>query len=502
MQEPVFETIKINRRQKNITERIEIFKDVELESEEIKKVISLNAWATAHDSQVEGDKLKVNGKIVFYLCYENTQGEIEKKEFNQEICEYIQKEDICSVCTYDVSFFVDKESIEIFEGKARLSTIITILAEGTITEEINAVSEGDGLIVNKKQMDLLVAKGQKKTSYPIEEEFELNYPVKQVVSQKVVASVTSVQAGVGCIIVDGEVILSALLLQNIEKSDIMRESKIFPFRLEIECDDAMPTMLAEAKVKVKSFKTDIAVDGDNGKSSVNLTVVLFGEGQVYEEKQVLFTVDAFNLTENIESTYCTCETCMPSSVCSQTRTVSGRADMKDLTAGIRLMSCGNEKAEILSVENDNLGIRVIGTVTAKAYFRDVEGKNFAVKLEIPFEEMLDCDVKPNTSFDVYVCIKNISARLVSLAETEIEAKLTFSVYSNQKQSLKYLKEIKACGEKCICDSAISVYIAMENEELWSLAKRLNVMPEVLVETNKDLKFPLTGKERIVVYRQK
>ena len=36
----------------------------------------------------------------------------------------------------------------------------------------------------------------------------------------------------------------------------------------------------------------------------------------------------------------------------------------------------------------------------------------------------------------------------------------------------------------------------------ALAKRLNVCPKSLVETNSDLQFPLTGKERIVVYRRK
>ena len=44
--------------------------------------------------------------------------------------------------------------------------------------------------------------------------------------------------------------------------------------------------------------------------------------------------------------------------------------------------------------------------------------------------------------------------------------------------------------------------ALENEDLWGLAKRLGQYPEALLETNPDLQFPLTGKERIVVYRQK
>ena len=51
-------------------------------------------------------------------------------------------------------------------------------------------------------------------------------------------------------------------------------------------------------------------------------------------------------------------------------------------------------------------------------------------------------------------------------------------------------------------AAISVYIPLEGEGLFSLAKRLNVSPESLVNTNRELNFPLSGKERIVIYRQK
>ena len=58
------------------------------------------------------------------------------------------------------------------------------------------------------------------------------------------------------------------------------------------------------------------------------------------------------------------------------------------------------------------------------------------------------------------------------------------------------------GDKKTEDSAISVYIPREGEELWSLAKRLNATPESIMSANKDLQFPLTGKERIAVYRQK
>ena len=83
---------------------------------------------------------------------------------------------------------------------------------------------------------------------------------------------------------------------------------------------------------------------------------------------------------------------------------------------------------------------------------------------------------------------------------EFESELFFTVYPSKKCSHKVIKNVSVLEEKVINDSAITVYIAQEGDELWSLAKRLNVCPEQLIETNSELQFPLTGKERIVVYR--
>ena len=77
-----------------------------------------------------------------------------------------------------------------------------------------------------------------------------------------------------------------------------------------------------------------------------------------------------------------------------------------------------------------------------------------------------------------------------------------SVYPSKKEACEVISQLKILAEKEIENCAISVYIPTVGEDLWSLAKRLNTCPEALVATNKDLQFPLTGRERIVIYRQK
>ena len=135
-------------------------------------------------------------------------------------------------------------------------------------------------------------------------------------------------------------------------------------------------------------------------------------------------------------------------------------------------------------------------------FKDTDGKIFSRKLESPFEASTQIAGVCDYDYTVRALAGMARVRLLSDTQIEISAKLSFTVYPFEKCNVSLIKEVKSLGAKPIEKHAISVYIPCEGEELWSLAKRLNVCPEVLCETNKDLQFPLTGKERILIYRQK
>jgi hypothetical protein len=107
----------------------------------------------------------------------------------------------------------------------------------------------------------------------------------------------------------------------------------------------------------------------------------------------------------------------------------------------------------------------------------------------------------NEPIEIRLYCENGTAKL-SYTEAEIGADLILFVKSVKKGKIKYLKELVLTSEKTAVNSAISVYIAKKDEDLWSLSKRLNVTPEELSVTNPELSFPLTGKERIIIFRGK
>ena len=80
--------------------------------------------------------------------------------------------------------------------------------------------------------------------------------------------------------------------------------------------------------------------------------------------------------------------------------------------------------------------------------------------------------------------------------------LKITAGDGEEKRVRYVAD--ACGgaEKTRPTSAVSVFIPEAGDGLWETAKRLSEDPEVIEKSNPDLNFPLSGSERIVIFRAK
>ena len=500
MVEPVFEKLNFNQRVGELKEQIKVDCKTQISSESVSGVLAVSPWVTADVSEVFGEKVKYGGKVIFYISYLDADGNLRKCECGSEfIGELVGAEEDAKV---HLSAEIDKVETDGSGANLAISSFITIKAELSGVSEVSALVGGESLIIKEQEMNLLKGMGARRGVYPIEEEFELNYPVKEVLYHRADAVITAVQCGVGSIIVDGETLLSLVLLQKTDKNDIIRENRIIPFRMEIECEEAMPTMQATARVKEKSFKTDIAVDDDAGKSIVSVDVSLMFEGQAFSSENVILAADAFSTENDVELVKDDCKFYKTCDLRGYSVTVGGRAEISELPVGATVLAVGNEKVSVLSTCCGESGITVTGVLSGTVFLRDADGKVFTRKPEVPFEKVLEGEFNCDTEITVVAKATKANAKIVALTQTDLEADVYFTVYPEERCAQRVVKEIKVLGEKQAPTAAISVYIPTEGEELWSLSKRLNVCPDALIATNKDLNFPLSGKERIVIYRQK
>lgn len=499
--EPIYEDINLIQRKSTIKERIKVECKTDVASDGVRKILSVTARATINKVETTLKEILYEGRVNYFICYLGDDGYISKCECAEVFKGSIknQNQEGCRAVVFPT---VEKTEADI--SGVRLAVTGYVLLETEVTEcnRVKALTGGNNLITDGREISVLKSYGLRESLVPVEEQFDLPYVVEDVLGQRAEPVVTAVQCGVGTIIVDGEILLSAILLQNKEKNDIIRENKILPFRAEIECEDAMPSMSAVAFARDKSFKTDLSVDTQNGNSTVNATVVLALCGEAYSNENLTIAVDAFNEKEKVDIDRETYSFVKPCDVKSQSKDVTVTINTDQLPVGTTLVACMGEKAEITDTTCSQDGLMVTGVITMTAFFRDVDGKIFTRKAEGQFETMLDCLCDTECDYSMRPFAHKFKLRLVSDTQLEGTGEVFFSAYPYQRCNIGVVRAIKSAGDKPNNNHAISVYIPCEGEELWSLAKRLNVSPEKLISANPDLQFPLSGKERIVVYRQK
>lgn len=499
--EPKFENLTLSQTALELTDKIKAQARTEISTDDISKILNVNAISYVEKKEVSDGKIEYNGKVVFFVCYQTTDGEILKSECKTEFSGQIKDDKITKSCKVVLSSEVEKTEADASGVKLQLSANLLVNGEAHDCMELKVASNGENLICDCQEKEYLSGLGIKESIYPIEEEFEFNCVVKEVLSQRAQAVVTACQCGVDCIIVDGEVYLSAILLQKGEKTDIIRKNEKIPFRAEIECEEAMPSFNATAKASVKSLKTDISVDQDKNLSVVNCSILLQLEGEAVTTKNVTVIKDAFSLDREIKlikDEYSYFQHLEPR---TESVKVSGVSIVSELPVGAVCLACGGERFELASSSISDKGLKITGVLLMTGYFSDGEDKIFTRKMETPIEIDLD-NLNIDGDFKVKCVAVLPSVKILSLTETEINSTVMLTVYPKQLKNLDYVKDVVDAGEKKVNNFAISVYIPTEGEELWSLSKRLNVSPEELERTNPELQFPLNGSERIVIYRQK
>lgn len=499
--QPVFENIRIRAEKGSFSEKIKVDCKTDVESSSVAEAIGVTARVLRGECSCEDGKIVYAGKAVFYFFYENADGNLCKRECSEDFEGSITAENVSPDCVCDAEFITERAEINGSGIKISLSANVIIKAEVSCYEEVEALSGGSGMFVKATETSVPKSYGVKKTTLPVEQQFSFDYPVKEVLCHRADAVVTAVQCGVGCIIADGEIYCSAMVLQKDGKSGIIREDVTIPFRAEIDCEEAMPVANARAEASVGTFKTDITVDAENGKSEVLISVGLRISGEAFGNEEVSLVDDAFCLKNELElSSECRDVRYVEGLFCEK-YAVTGRAGISEVPSASKVVAVCGERAEIISLSTEDDKVVVDGVLSATVFLLTEEGKMLSIKADAPFNTHLEtqCGSKMQK---VSVLAENARARLISLTELEIEADMIFCSQCVDKKTIKCIRSVGEGCEKPVCDSAISIFIPIEGEDLWSISKRLGADPEKLTETNPDLSFPLTGRERIAVYRQR
>ena len=496
--EPVFGKLSAKEKAGEVVRQVKIECKTDVSANAVERVLNDSVCAAVSLGDVVQGRAEFVGKSTFFICYTEKDG-VKKCECGAEIKDSFASEMISEGDFIKLSWETDKIETDLSGLKMTVSAYLTVKGEVYKNNEYSALTGGEGVYCNLTDVKTVKPCKAVLSSYQTEEEFDLNFAVAEVLAHRAEVCLTQVQCGVGTVIVDGEIYLTEILLQSGDKRDIIRENKVIPFRAEAECEDAMPQTSATCRAYVKSLKTDVSVDEEKNVSILTAQISLELCGEAYTVGEENFAVDAFSTENELSLVKTRVDFTAESAPNAAFAKISGRANVDDIGTA-RVVAAIDEKAEVVSTTFSEKGITVSGVLTVNALFVSEEGNLFTRKAEVPFETVLNGATGGEK--ETVVAIKSATVKLITLTEIECEAEAVFTVYDKTVYSAEIISALEAGEPKAVQTAAISVYLPLAGEGLWELSKRLNVCPETLIETNSELQFPLTGKERIVVYRQK
>ena len=256
---------------------------------------------------------------------------------------------------------------------------------------------------------------------------------------------------------------------------------------------ATPHLKSYANASVSKCMFKVVVDEEKNSSTVVFGCDLDVSACVYESKTLMLPRDVYSVTNEISIKKDVVQLSCPVACFSSSERVMGVTDV-EIDDNADVVCVIAERIEGLSeiAENQN----VVGSVCATVIFQDENGKLYGKEASLPFDVSLN--VRPDGNYTVKAVIEGFNYRARSSVDFEAVIRFCFTEYSNQ--SFDAITGLEIGDEKVENSNAISVYVASKNDTLWDVCKHLGVSAEVISELNPEVSFPLTGNERLIVYR--
>lgn len=222
-------------------------------------------------------------------------------------------------------------------------------------------------------------------------------------------------------------------------------------------------------------------------------------GTAYVESKMKYVSDAYScksevelLREELEEEYLY-DVLRFSERVSGVAVYNGKVDFSDSLKCVLLPSASAE-----CVKGDS-GENVEGALSAVIASSAADGSNRGIEITLPFSLPVKINSPGRREVSVMVC--GLFVRQRREGEIEAEATLKIAVKIYKIQSFKYISDVTEGDAIEENPHAFSVYMPAKGEGLWETAKRLKKTPEEVEKSNPELKFPLKGGERIIIYRK-
>jgi len=454
------------------------------EGKQIKKVVCTKAMPKMMYSEKSEGAISFSGKTAYQVMYQTEEGEL-ASVFSE--IEWQDKIDYLGNDTYFLCPRIVENTITGFSSsEVQISSLIEVNIYAIDSNKVaSVVNLTPDYVTKQRNVEYQKLVNSINQTFTEVHEEDINQKVDQVLLYDAEVVLKNATAGIDSITLEGQIYISTYILNE---GIVQLLNKTIDFKQEMAMLSVVPNNILETEIALNMLKVTANVNQTDKQTNLVYSMELAVNVVAFSKDYADIIEDAFSTQKEIAIS----SQCVENSVLQEQNSYSVNVNGSvDLNREDIDMLCIVNSVQASVTENAPTLIKGVVELNAVALTEN----NEYVKIEgiIPFS------VEKTDSYEEL----NVSARVVSykLRGKEIEVTLELNIkYKKQTiEYIPYLSSIEEKEQKQQNQSAIRVYITSDSEDLYKVAKAMNVRPETIASQNNIEGEHISQNSRLVVY---
>lgn len=458
----------------------------------VSEVLAVSPQLSPAGCEVSSGRVNYGGRLVCTAVYADVNGNLNRSQKGAEFTHFADDDRLAPSQTAFLRLSCERATVRRDGSSFLVTAVICADIEVFGAAERTFVSAAEGAVCRFEPVKLLSAVTFSGES-EVEDDFEAA-GVEDILTHDAKVLVTDCRCGGGEVRISGELYLSLLAVRGNEPVALDRA---IPFTAEILCDEAVLPVRAICCAQLKEATVSAQVNEERARCGINFNAQLTFFGWFFTEHETGAATDAFRTGGECAVSFGEESAVVCNEVRAYSERVGGLCTVKakiDYSCAFKVVL--GPKAECTYSADTGM---LEGAVTSVLVYSR-EGEIHSTEIALPFSVKLGGTEGAYCVVDV--AVNNVSVRQRAEGECEAEASLKITAAVCSQSLCSYVTDVAEGPDDERPPCAISVLLPHAGETLWSAAKRLKMPPEQVAEACGGAAFPLSGDERIVIYRPK
>lgn len=455
--------------------------------------VIVNAKITSYEAY-QGEA-RVNYKALYRAIYKDAEGALNSYEQAFDNSAVIKSPIITPKSHIDLEISVISSE---FVGSSDVKVRAAFEIRGYCIAEFgfNAVEPDDGICKRVLPVEIETIQPIRESEILASSSVDIKEAIDKILSYDTKVALKKVAAATDICQIDGECYLHLIYTSG---GNLLSRCVSVPFETEILAPNV--TEGCEVYCSASASSTTITLESGAAGSGLKIEIVVGIKGFCVSKKEVMLLSDAYSCKKELKLTAETVY--LENSVCltGVYEKLSGSVRLDEGSKRLRSVLCVCPPSVGALTASNNGSLAVEGIVSANVIYIDEDEQLSLATAEIPYHFVVSRDFACQDNLYAKAMVTCLSAKARHNDQIELTGDIYIEVFGSGSTPIKIITAMEELGDREQNDCAISLYIVKPGETLWDVAKALLCEEETLIRLNPDLKLPLQGGEKVLLYRE-